>query len=214
MVRAHYFIIHIDQEGREKVYHLLTPLLVGRSNPCQIPLPMEGVSRCHCRFSLVESKVVLEDLDSTNGTFLNGTRIREAIVRPGDRIVVGSATLRLVSNRDFLPMEAGQTRLLGQTTIDLYLDAAGEELPDPVRLSRQGLSENYLKALFQLTETVNSVKEMDELLSKSLGLLMDLFGMDLGCIVEGKPDQAPGKPVLLVNNTGLSGYQPSTSVLN
>jgi transcriptional regulator with GAF, ATPase, and Fis domain len=213
MVNTRYFISFRDLDGREKVYHLATPLMVGRAEECHVCIDMEGISRQHCTFSLVESKVVLKDLKSTNGTFLNGTRISEAILRPGDRVVVGPCTLRLVAGGSELTKEAAHTRLLGQTTIDTLLEAKEEGLPDPATLRDAGLSSDYLDALFKLTEIVNSVTEMDELHRKALSVLLDLFGMDLGCIFRSEPYEANQVPVLLVNNSGLPEYHPSTSVL-
>lgn len=53
------------------------------------------VSAVHCRIQAREGAVVVEDLGSTNGTMLDGRPIREALLRPGARLVVGSHTLVL-----------------------------------------------------------------------------------------------------------------------
>ena len=213
MAKPRFFITFRNPDGREKVYHLAATLVVGRAEECHVCIDMEGVSRRHCTFGLVESKVVLKDLKSTNGTFLNGTRIAEAIVRAGDRIVVGSCTLMLVEGGGAFPKEAGQTQLLGQTTIDTFLEEKEEGLPDPATLCDAGLSSGYLDALFKLTEIVNSAVEMEDLHRKALTVLLDLFGMDLGCIYRSGPSGKDLEPVLLVNNSGLPEYHPSTSVL-
>jgi DNA-binding winged helix-turn-helix (wHTH) protein len=72
---------------------------IGRSPDCRVTLPFPTVSRCHARILLVGGKATLEDLRSTNGTFVNGTRIeRSAPLADGDRIQLGSvpATFRIL----------------------------------------------------------------------------------------------------------------------
>lgn len=70
--------------------------LIGRSTKADLQLDDDGVSRRHAKLVIGDEGVVnLIDLDSTNGTFLNGARIDVAIVREGDRIQIGpDATLR------------------------------------------------------------------------------------------------------------------------
>lgn len=70
--------------------------LIGRSTKADLQLDDDGVSRRHAKLAIGDEGVVnLIDLDSTNGTFLNGARIDLAIVREGDRIQIGpDVTLR------------------------------------------------------------------------------------------------------------------------
>jgi len=71
------------------------PLVVGRLPSCDLPLTGPEVSRRHCSFELVEGLVVLTDLGSTNGTFVDGQPIQKpAILRDGAVIRIGTHTLR------------------------------------------------------------------------------------------------------------------------
>ncbi len=48
------------------------------------------LSRAHCRFTLSSSnELLVEDLDSTNGTFVNGQKVKRAVLATGDRVKVG-----------------------------------------------------------------------------------------------------------------------------
>ena len=65
-------------------------LTLGRSAECSLQLPAAGASRRHARIAWQAGRVVLTDLGSTNGTFLNGERIAgEAALSSGDRIRIG-----------------------------------------------------------------------------------------------------------------------------
>jgi len=60
---------------------------LGRSSDCTLQLPAAGASRRHASVALRDGQVVLRDLGSTNGTFLNGERVTgEAVLASGDRI--------------------------------------------------------------------------------------------------------------------------------
>lgn len=69
--------------------------LIGREQDCQLRPNSEMVSRHHCVFSLDDFSVRLRDLGSTNGTFVNGTRIqKETVLRNGDHVVIGNLEFR------------------------------------------------------------------------------------------------------------------------
>jgi pSer/pThr/pTyr-binding forkhead associated (FHA) protein len=65
-------------------------VIVGRSRSCDLALRSPDASRRHAEIAPGASGWLVRDLDSTNGTFVNGERIRERPLRPGDRIEIGS----------------------------------------------------------------------------------------------------------------------------
>ncbi|CBL46800.1 Hypothetical protein HDN1F_32170 [gamma proteobacterium HdN1] len=83
--------------GRE--YALQGKLLVGREAECQISFPGGHVSRYHANVQVSRVGVVVEDLNSTNGTFVNGRRIvAPTLINLGDEIAFHNERFRLVSN--------------------------------------------------------------------------------------------------------------------
>ena len=71
---------------------------VGRKADCQLRFPSDyrPVGRQHCRFALRDGDLFLTDLDSMNGTLLNGERVREVIVTAGDRVTIVDYTFEIV----------------------------------------------------------------------------------------------------------------------
>jgi predicted component of type VI protein secretion system len=68
---------------------LLRPLLtVGRRESCDIVLRFPNVSGAHCELTLVEGYWHVKDLGSSNGTKVNGTRVNEQRLDPGDKLSV------------------------------------------------------------------------------------------------------------------------------
>ena len=70
-------------------------ILVGRSEQCDFVVTHDSVSSWHCELEITEEGLFLRDLDSTNGTFVNGTRISGSVVSEEDQIYVGLVPLSL-----------------------------------------------------------------------------------------------------------------------
>jgi len=84
-------------DGRR--YPLSGPVtMLGRSSACDVPLDDASASRRHAEIRRRAGKTVLVDLDSTNGTLVNGRRVREAPLRPGDRITIGTTSIVSLEN--------------------------------------------------------------------------------------------------------------------
>jgi len=65
--------------------------LIGRGPDCDLRLPVSAISRHHCIIRLTDSEATLIDLGSSNGTYLNGQRVRsQAVLHSGDDIAVGT----------------------------------------------------------------------------------------------------------------------------
>jgi hypothetical protein len=70
-------------------------LFIGRGASCDVVLADITVSRCHARLIPRDGFWVFHDLSSTNGSYLNGTRVSRCQLRPGDRLLLGQALLRV-----------------------------------------------------------------------------------------------------------------------
>jgi hypothetical protein len=90
------FVAGKDQ-GREFPLPQDLNILIGRVSDVDVLMLDEKVSRKHAKISTHGGKVVIEDLASRNGTFVNGARIRNTELKEGDQIVIGSSTIKLVS---------------------------------------------------------------------------------------------------------------------
>jgi predicted component of type VI protein secretion system len=65
-------------------------LLLGRHAECDIQIDSRKVSRRHCCIAQVHDYLVVRDLGSTNGVRINGVRVVEGRIRPGDELTIGS----------------------------------------------------------------------------------------------------------------------------
>ncbi len=66
------------------------PLVIGRGTDADVRIPLDEISRTHCEITRTGGKVIVKDLASRNGTFVNDQKIAQATVKPGDHIRAGS----------------------------------------------------------------------------------------------------------------------------
>ena len=70
-----------------------TSTTFGRSKSCDVVLPDTAVSSHHIKIARQGKVFLLRELESKNGTFVNGERLRERVLRPGDEITIGNTTI-------------------------------------------------------------------------------------------------------------------------
>ena len=92
------FLYRVHADGSASSRHPLRhePLIVGRSSPACVQIP-DDVALSHEHFALIPSAggILLRDLGSTNGTWVNGRRVHERLLLPHDRIRAGQSHFAL-----------------------------------------------------------------------------------------------------------------------
>jgi hypothetical protein len=122
-------------------------IIVGRSSDLDMVLVEEMVSRRHARIQLVGGSVNIDDLGSTNGTFVNGERVTHAELQEGDRVLIGSNILKVVATdgqaplSDVVEQQANMNRAGARATgSDARMSGNLEEIPLPDLLQLFGSS--------------------------------------------------------------------------
>ncbi|TWU55658.1 FHA domain-containing protein [Rubripirellula reticaptiva] len=128
-------ILHGADRG--KIYETLSPpFTVGREEGNDIQLNDERVSRCHFKVQRDNDRLVLTDLDSTNGTKVNGTECQLKILRHGDLIAVGRS-LMLVGSESQI---AARLAAMGTDNPTLSREMSSSESSIIVQLSQDAKS--------------------------------------------------------------------------
>src|SRR5690606_21434598 len=127
-----------------------TAVVVGRSSDLDMVLVEEMVSRRHAHIEMRGGVVHVEDLGSTNGTFVNGERIQRATLTEGDRLLIGTSILKLVAVEESPPGSRRNLQhvALGKETIRQQATGANatrmtgnlEEIPLPDLMQLFGTS--------------------------------------------------------------------------
>ncbi|HEV3262552.1 MAG TPA: FHA domain-containing serine/threonine-protein kinase [Gemmataceae bacterium] len=105
-MNLHLLVIAGPDKGRSFPLRPADPLIIGRSKDTETRLNDPHVSRVHCQLQMDGDDVVVVDRGSASGTLVNGKRVTQQVLRPGDVIRVGETQLRLES-----PDLAGQSTL-------------------------------------------------------------------------------------------------------
>ena len=123
------------KSGEHKVFPLPSSVtVIGRRHNCDLRIPLDAVSRRHCELSMQDSSILLRDLGSRNGTYLNGNRMDHEGRRlePGDQIQIGPLTFFL--QIDGLPAKIAESKPKKPET----------QVPKPQEDALEGLDDNDL----------------------------------------------------------------------
>ena len=100
--------------------------VIGRGEDCGLRVPLQSVSRAHCELSVSGDTLSVKDLASSNGTYVNNTRINESPVSAGDRLVVGPVIFTVQVDgepEDIAPVKLGtESESQGEEIVDLEAD--------------------------------------------------------------------------------------------
>jgi hypothetical protein len=134
-------------------------IIVGRSSELDMVLVEDMVSRRHARIACSDQQILIEDLGSTNGTFVNGEKIKRTTLKEGDRVLIGTSILKVVSSdtaasapRPPTNTEAGQRS--GQTR---SMSGSIEEIPLPDLLQLFGSSKKNAVLIVKSDDDVGKI---------------------------------------------------------
>jgi len=100
-------LVGVDPWSRNREISIVElPALVGRHVEAAVRLDDRWASRRHCEITELEGKLVVRDLESRHGTFVNGQLISQALLLPGDRLSVGTTVFEARYDYDDAPLEA------------------------------------------------------------------------------------------------------------
>ncbi len=112
-------------DGRQQAVPLKPgKILIGRHDDCQIRIPAANVSRHHCEVVSGGSGVRIRDLGSSNGTYVNGHKVDDVELSPGDVIEIG--TLLFVVRID------GDPAVIDPEALSQHVKSAGSAVADAV----------------------------------------------------------------------------------
>ncbi len=104
-------LVTFKRNGDRAEFPLRKPVTrVGRGEDCSLRVPGADVSRQHCELKINNGALRIRDLESSNGTFVNNQRVREATLKAGDRIRIGPIVFTLQIDgrpQEIIPPSAG-----------------------------------------------------------------------------------------------------------
>jgi pSer/pThr/pTyr-binding forkhead associated (FHA) protein len=121
-------------------------IVIGRSSELDMVLVEDMVSRKHAKITTDDKTVSIQDLGSTNGTFVNGEKIRKVELKDGDRILIGTSIVKLVY------VDGENTNGLSETEARSRMAVTANKRP-PTKSMSGSIEEIPLPDLLQLLST-------------------------------------------------------------
>ncbi len=130
---AKLMIVSGKQEGAS--FDVNPPIVFGRSDDTDITVPDQRISRSHGKFTREDGIYHLEDLDSSNGTKINGSSIQKQRIEDGDRIEAGETEMVFLLNPDELTAYEDEEET---NEVEPVEEPSPQEEPDPEDLDDAG----------------------------------------------------------------------------
>ena len=169
-------------------FRLVAPLSIGRNSSNSICVEDSAVSPVHCRIASQNDQVLLTDLDSASGTFVNGIPVKERLLTPGDQIAIGSS-LFLFQIEESAPSPSNavqfdetssasglEQQLRHDELVYLHPESLAA-LPQSARLDRA------LSTLLKISRAIGTIREVESLQWQLLGMVFDVIPAERGAIL-------------------------------
>jgi adenylate cyclase len=170
------------------------PFKIGRDRRNDVVLESKTVSREHAQIVRAKEGFAIVDLDSHNGTFVNGTQVEEALLRDGDEILMGEILILYQEtiaedtyfSKDDSPLDSRATivRPIEDLAITGLLEKGGQHLrPKDQRIEQLERTNRNLVTLYQLSENLISSISLRELLDRIIELTFKSIDADRGFLM-------------------------------
>lgn len=182
-------IVHPGRSDEREVRLEAGPATIGRGSDNTLFLREQGLSRHHARLEIGEDgSAVLQDLGSTNGTFLDGARIERRALAGGETFRCGAVWFRYLGDR---PEESAAAA--PASSVDIHADLthfAMERVLEGARLADSS-AEERLRILLKVSQLLASPASIDEVLARVLDLAVEILDIDRATLL--LTDEATGE---------------------
>ena len=208
MVPVTHALHSLNGEYAGQVFAVDGQLVVGRSTNCALFVPDRRMSRRHARFYAEGENLLVEDLESHNGTFVNGKRISRMQLFSGDVVRVGTSQFEaeIARNQDssmvqlvgdgtemtahlVKPVDPEGAPSLGRMGVDDYFEALGlfdsgkHQAADSAQLEILAQQTRNFAILHEISRTIQQYNDLDEMLGAVMDLILKVNKADRAFVV-------------------------------
>ncbi|MGH9332026.1 MAG: HD domain-containing phosphohydrolase [Vicinamibacterales bacterium] len=186
-----FFDLFIPSDGRAVPVRPGRPLTIGRMPQCDIQVDDQAVSRRHCTVEAAIDWLVVVDLGSANGTFVNDEPIERARLTPGDRLRVGSTVVECRPSQMGTPHETAFLTA-DESTIESvirkriepsqfqWLSSIESATPEQTVLRR---AQRHLATLHSVSELLAGARDAKTVFDDVLRAVLEVTGADRGALL-------------------------------
>ena len=209
------FVIQGRDQGRKFELEGAAARL-GRDSKNAIPLNDREISRQHAEIRRIDNdEFELIDLSSSNGSFINETKVETQRLRNGDRIRIGKTVLIFTSSSSSKNLKQSDLVKIIQTPLPeaasrivRSLQADGSQTIRPMQIAdRAQVSNDSLNLVYQTALAVSQTLDLDQLIEKLIDLILESIGPDRACIMLRDEESNEILPRITKNRAGFSDDQ-------
>lgn len=208
------YVLQGPDKGR--TYHTADePAVIGRSSD-QIPLTDNSSSRWHAEIRPENGSWILSDLESSNGTYLNGKRIAApSKLKHGDQIKVGS-TLLVFSGKEQVESVTGLQAIRDKVDLDLQSAAGGSSILSAIDASEESVilqtpetadAVAAWNVIYKIAEMIGTIESVEAFLDRVGDIVFDHLIVDRLVIL--MKDQDDLEPQVVRYRTRERGQRPT-----
>jgi hypothetical protein len=186
-----YLYIRSEDQGPVKVPLGDKPIFIGRASDNDICLRDLTVSNKHAKIGAVGGRYRLNDLNSTNGSYVNGEQVAEKVLTDGDEVQIGNTVMTFVAQASPKKAESPQgirpntpgLQDLFANTVSISMDDIESEVfeqksrRDAVAAAAEvEILQHKIKALFELGQSANRIDRLDDFLQRLVKLVEGTLG--------------------------------------
>lgn len=201
-------LIVIAGPARGRSLPIANSVSIGRDQQNTLPIADPALSRHHCVIDRSGTALVLRDLGSKNGVFVNGCPVTERTLTDGDQIRIGdSALLLMLPAAGAIPSRPAasliDTPMPAASTVAIEVRSSRYLTTAPDSTARGNRATHDLSVLLQLSEVLQGVRSNDALYDALLLHASQAFGADTAAVVMMRPGD---DTLAVVASTAATGH--------
>ncbi|QVL32406.1 FHA domain-containing protein [Telmatocola sphagniphila] len=174
-------LLAIDGPDSGTLFQLTQALIsIGRDRTNGICLNDSEASRKHAEIRMEPAGIRLVDTGSANGTTVNGRKVQDIFLQPGDRIAIGRSTLQLQ-----MEAKSGSDSLLTHIVRSIPASEATRFFKQPSQIDSTGLKIRLanLSVMYDSSQAISRIVDIDDLLKHLMELIFRSIEADEGCMM-------------------------------
>jgi two-component system, NtrC family, sensor kinase len=199
-----------------------TTVTIGRGTTNSVQLHDTEVSREHAELSLRGDKIMLRDLDSSNGTFVNGRQVREYELASGDQVQLGRSLLLFTGMKedqvedlaDKINIVARNVEDDGSRIVHSMHQSEGSEIlappADETASPWLARARSNLQIMYRTALAVSHTLDIDQLLARIMDMIFEWVDADRGCIMLKDPETGQLVPKVRRHRRGIQSDERIT----
>ena len=180
----------VKGEAAETEWHFTDRISIGRDDANDVVANDQEVSRRHAIVKRRGGLMLLSDLDSSNGTFVNNIRVHESVLRDGDEVQVGFVTLRFISDQREEAAESvanlfgtpnPDSAIQTRTVLDATLATPTAVAVEDIEQLRAALARE--QTVSHVNDALGTLTDLHDLFARMLELVFEVLPADRGAVL-------------------------------